>query len=66
MTTTPEQPEHLPLDDFVTTDELVRRHGAQPIDSVEALAADDDPFASDEEHADFLADLYDSRRSSAA
>jgi hypothetical protein len=49
-------------DDFVSTEELVRRHGARPITSVEDLAADEDPFGSDEEYEDFLAYLYASRR----
>ncbi|MGH3566676.1 MAG: hypothetical protein ACRDRH_11715 [Pseudonocardia sp.] len=66
MITTPEQPEHMPADDFVATDELVRRHGARPIASVEELAASNDPFESDEEYAEFLADLYTSRRSGVA
>ena len=50
-------------DDLVPTDELIRQQGVRPIASPNDLAADD-PFASDDEHADFLADLYASRRSS--
>ena len=62
MTTTPEHPEHWPVDDFVPTEELVRRQRIRPIASVEDLAAAEDPFESDEEYEAFLADLYASRR----
>jgi hypothetical protein len=62
MTTTPEQPGGWPADDFVPTEELIRRQGIQPIISVDDLAAAEDPFESDEEFADFLADLYATRR----
>lgn len=61
MTTTPERPGQWPADDFITTDELVRRQGVQPIDTVDDLAAAEDPFESDEEYEDFLADLYAAR-----
>lgn len=50
------------MDDFVPTDELARRHGVRPIASVDELAAPEDPFVSDEGYAEFLADLYASRR----
>lgn len=63
MTTTPKQPEHRPADDFIPTEELIRQQGVHPIVSPNDVATDD-PFASDDEHADFLADLYASRRSS--
>ncbi|TQN43614.1 hypothetical protein FHU33_3067 [Blastococcus colisei] len=63
MTTTPKKPAHHSGDDFVPTDELIRQQGVRPIASPNDPAADD-PFASDDEHADFLADLYASRRSS--
>ncbi len=66
MTSTPQQPEAWSADDFVPTDEFVRRHRVQPIASVEALGADEDPFESDEEYAEFLADLYASRRADIA
>lgn len=66
MTTTPEQPDHWPLDDFVSTNELARRQGVQPIASVSDLAAAEDPFESDGEYAEFLADLYASRRADIA
>lgn len=62
MTSTSEQPEFRSVDDFVPTDELVRRQGVRPISSVNELALDD-PFESDDEYAEFLIDLYASRRS---
>ncbi|MGH3984822.1 MAG: hypothetical protein ACRDST_19590 [Pseudonocardiaceae bacterium] len=62
MTSTSEQPEFRPVDDFVPTDELVRRQGVRPISSVNELALED-PFESDDEYAEFLTDLYASRRS---
>ncbi len=62
MSSTPEQPERWSADDFVSTEELVRRQGITPIISVDQLAQDD-PFESDEEYEEFLADLYVSRRS---
>ena len=66
MTTTPEHDAHWPHDDFVSTDELVRRQGIRPITSVDELAADVDPFESDDEYRAFLADLYASRRADLA
>ena len=66
MTSTPEDPEHWPADDFVSTEELARRQGVKPIKSVDDLAAEVDPFESDEEYEAFLADLYASRRASLA
>lgn len=51
-----------PADDFGTTEELVRRQGVKPIASVDELVHND-PFESDEEYAEFLADLYTSRSS---
>ncbi len=62
MTTTPGQPDRWPADDFVTTEELVRQHGARAITTVDDLAAATDPFESDAEYEEFLADLYASRR----
>jgi hypothetical protein len=38
MTSTPEHPEQSPADDFVPTEELVRRQGVKPITSVDDLA----------------------------
>lgn len=66
MTTTPQQPDGWPADDVVSTEELVRRQGVRPLTSVTDLAADVDPFESDEEHGEFLADLYASRRAASA
>jgi len=63
VTTTPEQPQQWPVDDFVPTHELVRRHGVQPIASLDDLAPEDDPFESDDEYSEFLVDVYASRRS---
>jgi hypothetical protein len=60
VTTTSEMSGGPPADDFVPTEELVRRQGVRPIASVEDLSTDD-PFESDDEYADFLADLYGSR-----
>ncbi len=62
MSSTPEQPERWPANDFVSTEELVRRQGINPITSVDELAQVD-PFESEEEYQAFLADLYASRRS---
>lgn len=62
MTTTPGQSDRWPVDDFVTTEELVRRQGARPVVTVDDLAAAIDPFESDAEYEEFLADLYASRR----
>lgn len=61
MTTTPDRRGNRDVDDFVPTDELVRRQGVHPVTSVHDLAAADDPFGSDEEYDRFLADLYASR-----
>jgi hypothetical protein len=66
VSSTPEQPEQWPTDDFVPTEELARRQGAKPITSVDDLAAAEDPFESDEEYEAFLADLYASRRAGLA
>lgn len=63
MTTTPKRPAHPAGGDFVPTDELIRQQGVQPIASPNDSSRDD-PYASDDEHADFLADLSAFRRSS--
>ncbi len=65
MSTTPEQPEQWAPDDFVPTQELVRRQGVRPVRSIDDLAGAD-PFESDDEYEAFLADLHESRRSSAS
>ncbi len=57
MTATPERPDRWQLDDFMPTEELVRRQGVRPIASIDELAALEDPFSSDEEYEEFLADL---------
>jgi hypothetical protein len=66
VTTNPEDDKRRPDDDFVSTEELVRRQGIRAITSVEDLGADVDPFESDEEYEAFLADLYASRRADSA
>jgi hypothetical protein len=66
MSSTTEHSEQWPADDFVPTEELVRRQGVKPITSVDDLAAAVDPFESDEEYEAFLADLYASRRAGLA
>lgn len=65
MTSTPDQPEHWPADDFVPTEELARRQGVEPIKSVDELAQPG-LWESDEEYEAFLADLYASRRAGLA
>jgi hypothetical protein len=66
MTSTPEHLDNGSDDDFVPTEELARRQGVKPITSVDDLAAEVDPFESDEEYEAFLADLYASRRAGLA
>jgi hypothetical protein len=66
MTTTPQHPAQQPADGFVSTEELIRRHRAQPITSADDLVASEDPFESDTEYEEFLADLYASRRADIA
>jgi hypothetical protein len=65
VTVTSEQSGSRPADDFVPTEELVRHQGVRPIGSVDELAGGD-PFESDEEYAEFLADLYAYRRAGIA
>jgi hypothetical protein len=60
---TPAEPARLPEDDFVPTEELVRRQGVEPLASPEDLAGED-LFGSNQEYAEFLADLYTGRRAS--
>ena len=66
VTTTPHDPQPWATGDVVPTEELVRRHGVRPIASVDDLAVAEDPFESDEEYEEFLADLYASRRADIA
>jgi hypothetical protein len=47
-------------------EELPHRQGVKPITSVDDLAAEVDPFESDEEYEAFLTDLYASRRAGLA
>jgi hypothetical protein len=61
---TPSEPHERVADDFVPTDELVRRQEGRPFRSLEELPGQD-PFRSDEEYEEFLADLYASRRAGA-
>jgi len=65
VTATSEQSGSRPAEDFVPTEELVRRQGVRPIVSADELAGDD-PFESDEEYAEFLAGLYAYRRAGIA
>jgi hypothetical protein len=65
VSSTPSHPQAVPPDDFVSTEELIRRSGARPFTSVEDLPGED-PFGSDREYAEFLDDLYRSRRAGVA
>lgn len=65
MTSLNEQPVPWPADDDVSFDELARRQGVRPIDSLDDLAHPD-LRESDAEYEEFLADLYTSRRSGVA
>jgi hypothetical protein len=49
----------------VSVEELARRQGVRPVESVDDMARPD-LFESDEELEEFLADLYASRRSGLA
>jgi hypothetical protein len=51
--------------EHVAVDELARRQGVGPVKSVDELARPD-LFESDEELADFLADLYSARHTDLA
>ena len=52
-------------DEPVSVEELARRKGVRPVESVDDMARPD-LFESDEEWQDFLADLYASRQSGLA
>jgi hypothetical protein len=65
VTSTPEHPDQWPADDFVSTEELVRRQGVKPIKSVDELAQPD-LWESDEEYEAFIADLHATRRAGLA
>jgi hypothetical protein len=58
-------PEWQPSPGHVPAEELARRQGVRPIQSVDELARPD-LFESDEELDEFLADLYESRRTGMA
>lgn len=67
MSTGHEEPEFF-LDsgeDEVPVEELARRQGARPVDSVDDMARPE-VFDSDEEWQEFLDDLYASRRAGLA
>ncbi len=54
-----------PAADEVPVEELARRQGVRPVESVDDMARPG-LFGSDEEWVEFLADLYASRRSGPA
>ena len=54
-----------PSDDHVPIEELARRQGVEPVESLDDLACPE-LWDSDEEYERFLADLYESRQSSLA
>ena len=65
MTTHRNHSDHWSDDDFVSTEELARRQGVKPINSIDELAQPD-LWESDEEYEAFLVDLYASRRAGLA
>lgn len=60
-----EHAEHPAPDEDAPVEELARRQGVEPVQSVDDMARPD-LFESDEEWEEFLADLYASRRSGLA
>ena len=60
-----EHAEHPSRDEPVPVEELARRKGVRPVESVDDMARPE-LFESDEEWQEFLADLYASRRSGLA
>jgi len=58
-------PERRPAPEHIPAEELARRQGVKPISSVDELARPN-LFESDEEPDEFLADLYESRRTGMA
>jgi len=56
-----EQPPDSPLGEHVPAEELARRQGIRPVESIDELARPR-TFESDEELDEFLVDLYVSRR----
>jgi len=65
MSTADEQPGQWPAEDDLPIEELARRQGVKAVASLNELAQPD-LWESDEEHEEFLADLYASRRSDIA
>ena len=61
MTST-EAPTPWPSDDHVSIEELARRQGVEPVESLDDLARPE-LWDSDGEYERFLSDLYASRRS---
>ena len=57
---TPAHPAHPPQGALVPTEELIRQQGIKPLASLDDLAGEN-PFGSDEEYTEFLADLYAAR-----
>ena len=64
-TASAEAPTPWPSDDHVRIEELARRQGVEPVESLYDLACPE-LLDSDEEYVRFLADLYASRRSGLA
>ena len=60
-----EHAEHPSRDEPVSVEELARRKGVRPVESVDDMARPG-LFESDEKWQEFLADLYASRRSGLA
>ncbi|MFG1885469.1 hypothetical protein [Micromonospora sp. NPDC049102] len=65
MSSSAERMPEWPTAEHVPAEELARRQGVQPVASVDDLARPG-LFESDDELDEFLADLYASRRASAA
>ena len=63
--TSDEAPTPWPSDDHVPIEELARRQGVEPVESVDDLAGPE-LWDSDEEYEQFLTHLYASRRSGLA
>ena len=65
ITTLDKQPEPSPTEDDLPFDELAKRQGVTPVESLAELAQPN-LWESDEEYDAFLADLYASRRTGMA
>jgi hypothetical protein len=66
LITTPDHPERWLMDDLIPTEKLVRPQGYRSITSADGPAAVDDPFESDAEYEEFLADFNAYRRAGLA